>query len=304
MRHAAFSLSCLLLAALTSAPALAQGPTLDALWPNVDGLTWTYDVHYESYDDNPMTVDGQVRLGLDGTTVAAGGVQAQYLRQQWIGATPPGFAAFASPVATDPFLRSLAIARPDLRAAVARLVDDSPCPQYAPTPSYSLLLDGEFAYRQTADEIAAWRCNLATTRAWLWLVSDLSIGSSFTLQLIPDLASDVLLHGTVGAVESASVPAGTYADCVRVDYVVEYGTNQCVDSDGNVTGTSRFETQGWVRYAPGVGPVESRESLVLVTGTGTCGAGPAIRNLTTQRLSSAPVPTVTTSWGRLKLVHR
>ncbi len=297
--------ACLLLAALGASPARAQGQSIDALWPNDDHRAWDYALHFEAYDGSGQVVDGQVRLWLDGTTVAAGDVAAQYLRQAWLGGPVPTFAVASSPAVADPLLRNLFVARPDLRAAIQRVAaDESACPLFAPNPGYSLLLDGELAYRKTADDVSAWRCDLASTRAWQWLASDLAVGSTFTLQLIPDLASNVLLHGTVGAVEDVTVPAGTFTGCVRVDYVVDYGTSTCVDSDGNVLGTARYETQGWVRYAPGVGPVESREGLVAVEGSGACVGPLGPQTLVTQQLVSSAVPTAPTSWGRLKLTYR
>ena len=71
----------------------------------------------------------------------------------------------------------------------------NPCPSTPPQGAVGpVLLNGELTYRKTADEIAAWRCNLADTRAWLWLTSNLTIGNTFTLQLVPDLADDVILR--------------------------------------------------------------------------------------------------------------
>jgi hypothetical protein len=159
----------------------------------------------------------------------------------------------------------------------------------------------------TASEVAAWRCNLADTQSWLWLVSDLTIGHQFSLQLVPDLASDVFLHGTIAAIEPATVPAGTYANCVRVDYVIDYGTSACTDDAGNVLGTSRAETRGYVHYAPNVGPVDSFEQFFPYQEvTGTCGAGHVGQpsSLVTLRLNTPPVPARSTTWGKLKVAYR
>ncbi|MEO5616891.1 MAG: hypothetical protein ABIS67_03895, partial [Candidatus Eisenbacteria bacterium] len=147
---------------------------------------------------------------------------------------------------------------------------------------------------------------LANTRSWQWLISNLTVGSTFVLQLVPDLSSNVFLHGTVAAVESATVPAGTFPGCVRVDYLIDYGASNCTDSNGNVTGTSRGETRGYVHYAPDVGPVQSFEEYIPVAElTGSCGSPVgAVAARTTMRLASPAVPALPTSWGRVKAIYR
>lgn len=295
---------------LSVAPATAQPPTMDQLWPSDDGRSWRYDQHYESYGFDAVVIDNQLRVFFDGTTVAAGGIQAQYLRQELLSGPSAGpmLADAALVVAIpDPLLRAVWVARPDLRARIEQAVADAPCPEYPAAGGYALLLGGEFAWLRTANEVAAWRCNLANTRSWQWLGSDLSIGNMFTLQLVPDLSSNVFLHGTIAAVEPATVPAGTFDGCVRVDYVVDYGWSECIDASGNSIGTYRPETRGYVHYAPLIGPVESFEQFILYAETtGTCGEGQIGQPLTTvtMRLGSLPVPTLPTSWGRLKVAYR
>lgn len=298
-----------LAALLLAVPAAAQ-PTMEQLWPNADGLNWRYDQHYESYGFNPQVIDNQLRVFFDGTTTAAGGVPTQYLRQELVAGPSAGTmladAALAAGV-SDPLLRAVWTARPDLRAQIEQAAAEAPCPATHPAGGYAIMLGGEFAWLRTAMEVAAWRCNAANTRSWQWLVSDLTIGNTFTLQLLPDLASDIFLHGTIAAIEPATVPAGTFVACVRVDYVVDYGLSECTDPSGNPLGTFRSETRGYVHYAPDVGPVDSFEQFIpYAEATATCGAGqigvPA--TTVTMRLSSMPVPALPTSWGRLKAAYR
>lgn len=300
-----------------AAPAVAGQPlTMDDLWPNNDGRSMSYDQHYESFGPDAETVDNQIRLFFDGTTVAPDGIQTQYLHQQLLSGPAPrvtlegtaGGTAIVAAAGNDPFLRHLWASRPDLRAKIMRALADAPCPENAPPGAYSLLLNGEFAWLKAAGEIAAWRCNLANTRSWRWLVSDLTIGNTFTLQLIPDIASNVFLHGTIAAIEPATVPAGTYNGCVRVDYVIDYGTSECVDGGGLPVGTSRSETRGYVRYAPTVGPVESFEEFIpVVESSGNCTLPAQVGEVlarTTLVLNAQPVPTRRTSWGQVKQTYR
>jgi len=298
----------LLFAALCAAPAVAQ-PTMAQLWPSDDGRSWIYDQHYDGAPYDPDVVDNQLRVFFDGTTTAAGGVATQYLRQELVsGPSPARLLAGASRTIShpDPLMQAVWVARPDLRGRIDQLAAELPCPGTRPDGGYALLLGGGFAWLRTATDASAWRCNLANTRAWQWLTSNLSIGSTFTLQLIPDLTSDVFLHGTVAAIEPSNVPAGTFQNCVRVDYVIDYGQSECVDEAGNPVGLYRSETRGYVRYAPNVGPVESSEQFFPSVEGVSCGpwaVGEPV-SLVTMKLASLPVPARPTSWGKLKVAYR
>ncbi|HTO92512.1 MAG TPA: hypothetical protein VMJ70_15380 [Candidatus Sulfotelmatobacter sp.] len=293
----------LALATLLSSPALAQ-PTMDSLWPSDNGNSWSYSQHFESTEQPPS--DSRTRLFFDGTTVAPDAIAAQYLRQEMLSGMV--LASALESMVPDPFLRQVWIARPDLRAKIAQAMADAPCPENAPVGAHTVLLNGEFAFRKTPDEIAAWRCNLANTRSWQWLVSDLTLGHEFTLQLIPDLADDVFLHGTIAAIEPVTVPAGTFSGCVRVDYLIDYGLSQCTDASGNVAGTSRSETRGSVDYAPDVGPVRCTEAFIPnAEVTGSCDLGTPVGEpaaTASMLLDTAPTPARRSSWGQLKATYR
>ena len=305
MRTALAALFCLAVGLASARPSLAQ-PTMGELWPNQDGTSWSYDQHYESFDDNGLVVDNQIRIFFDGMTEAPTAIPAQYLRQALL--SGPAGKSLNADLPADPFLRQLWIARPDLRSKIRQRLDDAACPMNVPEGRYTVLLNGEFAFLETASEIASWRCNLADTRSWLWLVSNLTIGNTFTLQLIPDLTSNVFLHGTIAAIEPATVPAGTFTDCVRVDYVVDYGTSECTDQGGSPSGTFRSETRGSIHFAPLVGPVACSEEFVnYVEATGTCVPPEDIGRVFARaslRLISGTTASPPMSWGRLKTVYR
>jgi len=294
----------LVVSILLATPALAQPPTMSSLWPSDDGNSWSYAQHFTSTEQPPQ--DNRTRLFFDGTTVAPDGIAAQYLRQEMLSGIV--LASALESKVPDPLLRQVWIARPDLRAKIAQVLADSPCPEYAPVGAHTVLLSGEFAFVKTPGEIAAWRCDLANTRSWQWLDSNLTLGHQFTLQLIPDLASDVFLHGTVAAIEPITVPAGTFNGCVRVDYVIDYGLSQCTDAIGNVVGTSRSETIGSIHYAPGIGPVRSTEAFVPnAEVTGSCDLGTPVgqpASTATMEMDTAPTPAQRTTWGRVKAVYR
>jgi hypothetical protein len=299
-----FPLALLGVLLATPATSIAQ-PSLSSLWPNDDGRSWEYAQHHEDLV-TPITVDNRTRLFFDGTTVAPNSIEAQYLHQQLLEGTIAAD-ALESRMA-DPFLRVLWNVRPDLRESLRNAADVLPCPQTGATGTYSILLNGEFAFRKTADEIAAWRCNFPDTKSWIWLVSDLTVGHEFTLQLVPDLASDVVLRGRVAAIELVTVPAGTFPNSVRVDYTVEFGASSCTDDGGNPTGTKKTELRGHVHYVEDVGPVESFEEILLSELTGTCyPEGFAVGEpfaRTTMQMDELPTPARRRTWGRLKMMYR
>ncbi len=285
-------------------PALADPPTMDAIWPNENGRSWTYAQHYDV--SHPTRIlDNVVRLFFDGTAVVPNDIQTQFLGEVLVSG-PADPTTFGLSI-TDPFLRQLWVARPDLRTKIHQMVTDLACPLNAAPGSYTLLLGGQLYYRKTSDEIVAMRCDVANTRAWQWLVSGLTPGNTFTLQLLPDMTTDLFLHGTIAAIEPVTVTAGTFENCVRVDYVVDYGASACVDIAGNPLGTFRSETRGHVHYAPMIGPVESYEEFIPIAEqlTGDCGepVGEVASHASLQMLS-LPTPVRQTSWGRLKLVYR
>lgn len=299
--------SLILAAGLACLPAAgaAQPVTMDRLWPNQDGRSWTYLQNYQSAGANPQVIDNQIRLLFEGPTTAPNAIECQYLRHELLSGPATPHLIAGEPV--GPFLDQLWMSRPDLRARIQNARSDAVCPTHAPLGAYSVLLNGEFAWRRSADDVSAWRCNLADTRSWQWLHSNLSLGSYFAILLVPDLASDVILFGTVVASEPAHVPAGYYPSCRVMEYVVYYGDTQCTDEDGNPTGMRRAETRGWIRFAPDEGPVQSFEEFTPAAFlSGTCEGfvlgAPLSR--TTLHLASPSVPVRPATWGSLKVRYR
>lgn len=290
-----------------AAPATSHAGTytMDQLWPNQNGRAWTYDQRYQELGTVPSVTDNVIRLIFEGPTIAPTGIECQYLRHQLIsGPAAPG--VLAGHIA-NPFMRNLWIARPDLRAAIESMPLGLTCPENAPPGIHAVLLNGEFAFRKSATETAAWRCNLADTRSWQWLESDVTLFHVFEIPLVPDLAGDVFLRGTVSAVEDIEVPAGFYPGCVRVNYSVDYGETVCVDLEGNPTGTAHAKTIGYVHFAPDEGPIQSFEEFIPHSEvTGVCEPWATGQPLTRTHLQlmSPSVPVKSTSWGTLKVLYR
>lgn len=291
----------------TPEPTRAGAFDMDALWPNEDGRSWTYAARTENYEELPPSIsDRTVRMFLEGTVVAPDAITVQMLRGELLSG-PVAFDALTARI-PDPLMRAIHRARPDLRSAIEARVEGVGCSVVRADGFDGLMLSAELTYLKTATEIASWRCNATNLRAWRWLVADLTLGNTFTLPLVPDLAPDILLHGTIAAVEDVVVPAGTIASCLRVDYRIDYGLTECTDESGTPLGTARSETRGSVHYAMGIGPVASFEEFIPdADGTGTCPlvvpAGEPLSRIT-MKLASLPVAVVPATWGQLKSRYR
>lgn len=290
------SLSCLVL--LLSTPALAQVIQLDSLWPNEDGLRWTYAAHYEeSFEGSESSDDFTATLTFDGTNVV-GGQTVQNL----VGRIDGGAALGASerPAGLDALTARLWVARPELRGTLAvlaaRAVDDWPFVLLAPA-------NGNVGFLKTPTSIGIWRDEIAA-QSWLYLVEPKNVGPNFTLQLVPDLADDVFLYGTVTAADESvrGANGGLYPHSWIVEYLVDLGEGTWTDELGNPLGTFRMHTSGSVVFSAGVGPIlmEERTTVVDID----CEACPfALDDVVTQGsmgLMSLPVANESSTWSRLK----
>lgn len=293
-----------LLTLLVATQAAGQ-PTLDSLWPNDDGLRFTY---FYTYDDAMLAQSyaSEAHLQLEGTVMTAGG-EAQVLLGEH-GDLPAK--VLADQPASGGLLRVLWCARPDLRPQLERLAAaKGDKARWQPL----LLHDGYFM--KSPDAIRMWQESW-NHPTWTYLTSDLTPGASFVQQLLPEIVDDVFLHGTVGAVGvSVTTLAGTFDDAVRIDYLVDLGEALWLDEGlaGDPLGVVHSEIRGHVHYVPGVGPVDMlEESLPFVTidcGTNDCPPewvqwlGQVVETQTLS-LSDAPVPQTDASWGGVKSLYR
>jgi hypothetical protein len=238
----------IILAMLSPAVALAQ-PALDSLWPNSDGNRWEYELTHTSPIQPDFT--SSAALWLQGTAETAGGT-AQVLNADH---TLP---VQASAALADPVLAAVWRARPDLRAAIAARTGVS---LEGAATWWPLLLHGGY-FMEGASSIQMWQPDW-NHPTWTYLTDDLAVSSTFTHQLVPELADDVFLHGTVLAIDATVTTAsGTFHDAVKMGYVIDYGWNEQLDELGNVIGLARSETRGHVHFVPGVGPVEMLEDFI------------------------------------------
>jgi hypothetical protein len=307
-RSAACLGTVLAVLALAASPSWAQ-PTLESLWPNDDGIKWTYDFAGWDLGNPPMaasdTWDGEATLTLAGTTETPGGT-AQNLVGWHTAATPA-----TAGLHLTALQRNLWRARPDLHARIAAHAKRQP-PRLAAVDWVPVLLNpGPFM--KLTDRIEMWQ-DVWDHPTWLYLTNSLGNGQMFTEQLLPELADDVFLHGTVADNNAMiTTPAGVFNNAVKIDYEVDYGESTLLDEQAQPIGTTHARTIGWVVYVPGVGPVDMQEEFIpynqVDCSPGECPqeildqVGDVFLHLTMQ-LNAGPVAVEEKPWGAVKQLYR
>jgi hypothetical protein len=298
-----FIIPCALL--LPCSDAVAQ-PTLESLWPNGDGLRWDYEFAMTSHFGAEENFTAPAMMQLLGTAETAGGTAQILIAEHGQG---PG--AIATP-ALEPLLRAVWRARPDLRTAILARYGSSAVTE-VPPPWYPLFLHPG-CFMKDPTKIQMWRPDW-NQPAWTYLEDNLTPGATFTQQLVPELADDVYLHGTVEAVDvTVTTQARTYEHAVRMGYVIDYGWGEEPNPDGDpVSFLFRTESRGHVHYVPDVGPVELLEDFLpyvqIDCGTDPCPPewtdhlGQSAQTLTLS-LVREPVAVDARSWTEIKQLYR
>ncbi len=266
-------------------------PTMDNLWPNDDGNSWTFDwtrrrwetdrwTLYENPGDVPAvpsfeyiegllgdestgtdadTISGIFRLEFDGTCVGDSGATGQCLVEtiydEWDDDIT--IVSFESV-----FFDRLRMARPDLEGAISSLAGRSKTPadiaaiRVARAP---LILHGG-VWEKTEDYIGTYG-DVNTLLAWKFLESDISTGHEFTFQFIPSLASDIFIHCKVLGRGTVETGYGKYENAVGCLYIIDHGMGTMELVEG--TRYFRVYNYGTITYAPGIGPVLSYERMLI-----------------------------------------
>lgn len=292
-------LPLLCFALLTPTPTFARDFSLADLWPHTDGLRWTFDGSYREPFVSEQTASFVATLTFDGTQVL-GGQQVQVLTGSLT--ETPARAVGAIPSGLDPVTAHLWRFRPDLRPALSGF--SATLGRTEMFWPFLLLHPAEanIGFLATLDAIGDWRDEI-TARSWIYLAADLRPGAQFELQLIPDLADDVFLHGSVLSADVVvDTPARSFVHAWVMDYRIDTGLQTVVDEMGAELGTQRIETFGTVAFAAGVGPVALIEETRVTEST--CTECPAqlgdVLFEGTMTLRDATVDTESMSWSRLK----
>ncbi len=283
-------------------PKPPREPTLSNAWPNQDRRAWTYELTAsqwstlpvapfpaevvfatheevpaaptlaeaaslldEQFTGTPVASDQALyTLQFLGTTTTESGARGQNLV-----ATLDGEPLLAKSAAVEgleagtdqALLVRVALARPDLRARIQARLGSAHLAEIDPLPLF--LRDG--VWEKTEDWIGRYG-DLSADLAWLYLEADLDVGHEFTLQLVPELAEDVFLHGRVHGRVTVENEVGTYPGALEVIYQIDYGGSEVTDINGEVQGYARLFDLARIVYAAGVGPVESEERALYMLG--------------------------------------
>ena len=265
-------------------------PSLENLWPNEDGRSWEYSmvqhvvqltprVYYQSPElVPPVTLDiaedllrrqgparvvlwenrYPYRLTFSGEVTTTAGVVAQNLVETSWDATGTRLAS-ASP--TTSFLRDLALARPDLRAAIGRVAPAALRSSVEPHPHF---LFGSY-WKKTTAWVGAYG-DADPALAWKYLDADLTKGHEFRFPLLPSMSPGIVLSARVMGTKAVRLPSGRFRRAVEVLYLIDIGINQAGDEFGNYFGYQRLFDYGTVLYVPGVGPVRDVEYRMAQAG--------------------------------------
>lgn len=281
--------------------ARAQVP-LAPLWPNDDGMRWEYDMHVvDLMQDIDMALDAF--LALEGTTMTPGGEAQNLIAVQQT--SFPGLTS-SQPV-LPPILQAVWRGRPDLRAAIEARYGGKDIVE----PWYPSFLHGGYLMKTTAD-IQMWQDEWSHP-TWTYLEAPVTNGHSFVHQLLPEIAEDIFLHGTVADTDAEiNTPADTFTGAVRMDYLIDLGISTITDEQGNLIGTMHGEFTGHVHYVPDLGPVELlEEHTPIVWADCPDGCPPEVADFigvvtmtVTMGLKSYPVGVQHDSWGAVKSTYR
>jgi hypothetical protein len=266
-------------------------PTLDNLWPNDDGNSWTYDQVMRRWETAPWTlyeVPGDVpdapsldyvearigdlntgvnadtmsyiiRLEFDGTCEGDSGATGQCLVETLFDEWDDDITMVSF---DQVFFSRLLVARPDLEDEISSVsgMNKAPAgPGAVLVARMPLILHGG-VWGKTSEYIGTYG-DIDTLLAWKFLESDISVGHEFIFQLIPSLASDVFLHCRVLSHGTVETGYGKYENAVECLYLIDHGISTMEPLEG--TRYFRVYDYGTIIYAPGVGPVLSYERMLI-----------------------------------------
>jgi hypothetical protein len=275
----------------------APAASLENIWPNADGDSWSYasDVVYgptsrvndpeaplpsmsELYDwlHGSSEIDsvavserGYLGLQFDGMKTTESGATGQNLAETLRLPVESVLRSYEVEAGTT-FLSALLRARPDLEEAARRLYPASMGAlegqkRVILSDVMPLFLSGG-AWEKTGQYIGSYG-DVDQQLAWKYLESNLTPGHSFSFQLVPSLAEDVWLHVQVWRRLDFTLGEQGYRNCIEVLYALDFGIQVQVDEGGQTIGRYHSYAAGTLIYAPGVGPVQVLERELLAAPT-------------------------------------
>ena len=250
--------------------------TIDELWPNEDGRWWEYDLHVAesetdlgdlkdpdiplpsvqqmsqlvadlAHDGQPTSEDYLLRTSFSGMLTTSSGATGQALVEELEDVESNK----ASICSANPIQDLIWSMRPDLRE---RLPEPAKVGSGDNNP-YGLT---GYCWTKTETYIGGYG-DLNADLSWLYLKAPLRTGSTFTMQLVPDIADNIWLHGLIERQLAWTQGETTYPRVVEIFLLIDLGVQVMTDDQGNATEMERSWACSRTVYAPGVGPVYTRE---------------------------------------------
>ena len=271
----------------------AATPTMANIWPHEDGTAWTYDLEYRELEPVPganakegeiptmeelhsalqepmvgivtLEGDGLYRFAFDGLITTDTGAVGQHVRETFFvdldemtKDIPEEGSTDGTPTFADRTLAMIARARPDLRQALVssygldeKSLGNITPPMFLGGYAFSAEEEGYFSYG-----------DLDQNHSWVYLEGDLTVGSEFSLQLVPVIADDIWLYGRVWSVEERTIGGRIFENVLECMYVVDFGESTATDENGNVIAAIYPYFYGVTLFAPDLGPVAGIERRV------------------------------------------
>ena len=278
-----------------SCPSTVPNADLENIWPNADSTSWMYAYReavgpeepafliYPTAEEVPPTpelsdlgdlllhpewpdsfdqFEAYVRLRFEGRDTTESGAIGQLLSERFFveEELPKQGPAFE-----DELLARLWIARPDLRAKLRARMKTPPPNESAERTFGPIFLRG-CTWVRTEELIGSYGA-LNLNISWEFLDEDLAPGSRFALQLLPDIAPDVILRGLIlSNGQDVMTGAGSFRKAVRCAYLLDYGVALATTPEGEELGYFGSYDMGLVVYAPLVGPVRCYERRFVSNG--------------------------------------
>lgn len=266
-------------------PAGAPQPTMANIWPHADGTAWTYDIEYRELTPLPTVdvkegeiptmeelhaalqaplegeivteEDGLYRLAFDGMVTTESGAEGQNVVETFY-TELYGEVKNSGQGGADPFFAAIARSRPDLREAlITRCGFDE---KYLETISPPMFMGG---YAFSAEDEGYYSFgDLDQNHSWVYLEGDLSVGSEFSMQLVPMLADDIWLYGRIWSVQDRTIGGKLVENVLECMYLIDMGEAAVTDEGGNVIGTYYPYFYGVTFFGPEIGPLAGIERRI------------------------------------------
>jgi hypothetical protein len=230
--------------------------SLDEVWPNDDGRSWSFDLAGRKWSQQAVPTAQPIELPSS---------DALWI-ELWSTPTPEPDASCSATLR----LRFDGMLTTDSGVTAQNLTESIDPP--LPAGWRSLTFLHGCAWERTDAWIGGYG-DVDRALAWVFLDAGLRRGHHFAHAIAPTMDPDLMLHGWVRAIHDFELNGGEYLDCIEVLYCLDFGVQAYGSEDGGQSGYVRPYHVGVVVYAPGIGPIFARELRQFVSGVNTMSDG-------------------------------